>query len=175
MDCFCGCGSKLPNRLTEANLLASRVALDLLAWDKARAQGRLGSQRAEFESLIARGENAYDRLILLLHGEGRDGTVAENEAWLEESFDERAGRRDMTTEGSLFTRPKLLLGDEDYQVLDRRHPGQSFSAQAPLEPGVPTDVADQLERLGRLHAEGILSDEEFAAAKDGVIRSLRSG
>lgn len=33
------------------------------------------------------------------------------------------------------------------------------------------DVADELERLSRLHKEGVLSDEEFAQAKRKVLDS----
>lgn len=162
VDCFCGCETKLPARLVEANLLASRVALDLLAWDKVRAQGRLGAAAVEGESLIARGEGSYGRLLLLLHGEGRTESVKEAEAWLAESFEQRARRAEMTDKGGLFTRPKLRLGEEDYEQLDRAHPGQSFSGRRPEAGG---DVAGQLERLGALHSEGVLTDEELAAAK----------
>jgi Short C-terminal domain len=33
----------------------------------------------------------------------------------------------------------------------------------------PADPADELERLAKLHASGVLTDEEFAAAKAKVI------
>lgn len=167
MDCFCGCSTKLPRRLVDANLLASSAALELLAWDKARAEGRLGADAAELESLIARGENSYQRLILLLHGEGRETAVTEIEAWLRESKNERAGRRDIEEGGAipLISKRKLRLYEEDFEQLDRKHPSQSFSrGQTPQ-----ADVAGQLERLGNLHAEGVLSDEEFAAAKGRVL------
>jgi hypothetical protein len=168
MDCFCGCGTRLPSRLTEVNLLASRMALELLAWDKARTGGRLGVDAPELESLISRGENAYQRLLLLLHDEGGPAAVDECEGWIKESFDQRLGRDEITDRGSFFSRPKLRLGDDDYAVLDRRRPGQSFSRHSSAK-GPGADVADQLERLGRLHADGVLSDEEFAAAKGRVL------
>jgi hypothetical protein len=44
----------------------------------------------------------------------------------------------------------------------------AYAAPAP-EPSASLD--EQLERLGRLHRDGVLSDEEFAAAK----RSLLTG
>ena len=176
MDCFCGCGTKLPRRLTDANLLASRFALELLAWDKARSDGRLGIDAVDLESLIARGENTYQRLLLLLHGEGRETTVAEAEAWLAESQAERAGRSDIEEGGAvpLISKRRLRLDEADYERLDRRHPSQSFSRlgpprQPPAREQEGVDVADQLERLGRLHADGVLSDEEFAAAKGRVL------
>ena len=41
---------------------------------------------------------------------------------------------------------------------------QQAAAAAPAEPAVDPQVA-QLENLANLHAQGILNDEEFAAAK----------
>jgi hypothetical protein len=162
MDCFCGCGTKLPRRLTDANLLASRFALELLAWDKARADGRLGTDAVELESLIGRGENSYQRLLLLLHGEGRETAVAEAETWLAESKAQRAGRRDIEEGGSvpLVSKRRLRLDEEDFKRLDRKHPAQSFNR-----------IDGRLQRLVQLHAEGILSDEELAAAKGRVTGS----
>jgi Short C-terminal domain len=189
MDCFCGCGTRISRRLVEPNLLAGQMALELLVWDKARAERRLGPEASELDSMIARGENAYERLLLLLHGDGRETTVGEVEAWMNEAERERFGRADMTDRGGLVTRPKLILAEPDYARLDRIRPGRSFSgtpteAEAPREgtaaeqaprepaadgPAAAVDVAGQLERLGALHAEGVLSDEEFAAAKSRVV------
>ena len=185
MDCFCGCGTRIPRRLVDPNLLASRLALELMVWDKARAQHRLGPEAPALESMISRGENAYERLLLMLHGEGREATVDEVEAWLEEAERERFGRAEMTDKGGLVRRPRLILGEEDYERLDRARPGRSFTGaeastdhvtgeETPAEPkpaGMPegADVAGQLERLRTLHAEGVLTDAEFAAAKARVI------
>lgn len=36
----------------------------------------------------------------------------------------------------------------------------------------PIDLVDQLERLGKLHASGVLSDEEFSAKKAEVLARL---
>ncbi|MEV7276816.1 SHOCT domain-containing protein [Streptomyces sp. NPDC093111] len=39
------------------------------------------------------------------------------------------------------------------------------------EPGLLTDEAiSSLERLGKLHDQGVLSDEEFALGKDRILR-----
>lgn len=43
------------------------------------------------------------------------------------------------------------------------------SAQAPESPVVPEDLVTTLARLGELHTNGILTDEEFAAAKAKVL------
>jgi hypothetical protein len=40
-----------------------------------------------------------------------------------------------------------------------------------VAPGAPTDVASQLERIARLYEAGILSGEEFQAAKRAVLQS----
>jgi hypothetical protein len=48
------------------------------------------------------------------------------------------------------------------------HAQAEHAAQAPPPPPPPAqkeDVITQLERLGALHAQGILTDEEFAAQK----------
>ena len=36
----------------------------------------------------------------------------------------------------------------------------------------PTDPVDQLERLGKLHAAGVLTDEEFSAKKSEILARL---
>jgi hypothetical protein len=76
----------------------------------------------------------------------------------------------------------LRLTDEDIARLDRRHPELSFSgaatagdAEVPAETNPEgssdADTVAQLERLGALHREGVLSDEEFAAAKARLLGS----
>ena len=50
-------------------------------------------------------------------------------------------------------------------------------AQTPAEPEQaayappPADPADELEHLAKLHEQGVLTDEEFAAAKAKIIGS----
>jgi Short C-terminal domain len=39
------------------------------------------------------------------------------------------------------------------------------AAAAPTAAGGQVDMLEQLERLGQLHSQGVLSDDEFAAAK----------
>lgn len=163
MDCFCGCGRKVRRRQTDENLQAGRIALELLAWDKARFEGRLGPPAADdAERVMQRGAERYRRLIESLHGERDDYTLEEGEKWLRESADQRRDRRYMTKRGGVLTPDKLLLTEEDHERLDRLRPEQSFSAGA-QEP-------DALERLSALHAEGILTDEEFEAAKNRALR-----
>jgi Short C-terminal domain len=42
------------------------------------------------------------------------------------------------------------------------------AAPAPAEPSASVDY-DELEQLGKLHADGTLTDEEFAAAKAKIL------
>ena len=44
------------------------------------------------------------------------------------------------------------------------------AAPAPAEPSASIDY-DELEHLGKLHADGTLTDEEFAAAKAKILGS----
>jgi len=49
---------------------------------------------------------------------------------------------------------------------NRNTPSQSAAAPAPAAPAAPADdTSAKLEELADLHAKGVLSDEEFAAAK----------
>jgi hypothetical protein len=171
MDCFCGCGKKLARRQVDANLQAGQIAVELLAWDKARSEGRLGSPAADDgERVLKRGADCYQRLLRGLHGEDAGYAVGEGEAWLAESERERLDRGYMTKRGNILTGGnKLLLTEEDLASLDRLHPERSFSADARAPEG-GDGLSEELSRLGALHAEGVLTDEEFAAAKSCVLR-----
>ncbi|MFN8217953.1 MAG: hypothetical protein U0R71_15265 [Solirubrobacterales bacterium] len=155
-------------------MIASEVALELLAWDKARYEHRLGSEAAVLESLIERGAGCYRRLLLVIHGEQEPEHAAGAEPWLRESQEARLGREDMTDRGGFLKRPQLRLTASDPARIDRRRPELSFTGAAPAgPPGSPpaaTDPGDVLERLARLHAEGVLSDEELAAARARAAR-----
>lgn len=175
MKCFCGCEAKVSGRrAADLNLQAARIALELLAWDKARAAGKLGPPAADdAERLLAQGADSYRRLIATLHGEDGSYALEEGEEWLKRSEAERRHRDYMTKKASLLERgSRLLLTEEDTAQLDRRHPERSFSGAAGRPTGGRGDdreVTSQLERLGALHAEGVLTDEEFAAAKARVL------
>lgn len=156
--------------LVAANLQTSEVALELLAWDKARVVNP-GANSDPIEGLIARGAGCYRRLLFTLHDE-RDVNfpLVEGEEWLQESHDLRRNREDMTEKGSLLSKGKLKVTASDLDRLDRAHPETSFSgARSPAETGDDKDVVGALERLGSLHASGLLSDEEFSAAKGRVL------
>ena len=85
----------------------------------------------------------------------------------------RARRRTaLLVGGAAYAAGRHRSGGEDYQDAgyDERPPPepQAEPAPAPAEPG-PTFDYDELERLGQLHADGTLTDEEFAAAKAKIL------
>ena len=56
------------------------------------------------------------------------------------------------------------------EVYAEHHPPQQQTQAPPPPPPPPKDdTITQLERLGALHAQGILTDEEFAAQKAKVL------
>lgn len=168
MECICGCGMPIQRRLLDAHLQATAVALELLAWDKARTEGRIPGEEAEaIDSLIHRGALQYQRLLDTIHGEREAAPVAEGESWLEESGALRRDRQYMSEKSWIRKGNRLRLTEEEIAMLDRKRPELSFSGQGGV--GSERDVAGQLERLGALHAEGVLSDAEFEAAKRRVL------
>jgi hypothetical protein len=178
MDCVCGCGRSLSKDLADRNYIAASVAIELLVWDKNRAlPGPIPDGR---EGLIARGVECYERLLYSLHGEGPGDPDPESKAWLEESRAMRMDRSDMT-KGRFFGGNAPNVSKEDMKRIDRRHPERSFTggeeairpAAGPSASATVTTDADlvaQLERLRSLRDEGVLTEEEFAAAKARLLR-----
>jgi len=176
MDCFCGCGAKLPGKLTSVNIEAANVAIELLAWDKARSTSpQVSPVTPETERLIARGVECFQRLLATLHDEQGPDPLPDSEEWLDESFQARRDRPEMTSKGSILHRPRLTLTDPDYARLDRKRPERSFSGHTPpAERRAGANPAEQLEHLTELHATGALTEDEFAAAKARVLGRLPS-
>jgi Short C-terminal domain len=190
MDCVCGCEREISGvNLTQRNFIAARVALELLAWDKNRASPTPGPEGRE--GLIARGADCYQRLLYSLHEEGSGDPDADCDEWLSESADMRAQRSDMTTKRFLGRGPgSPNLSEHDMAQLDRLHPELSFTGKYATQGGgqatMPAvggqtaaaaaaaanddaapgdDLVDKLERLRALRDDGMLTDDEFAAAK----------
>ncbi|MBS1844835.1 MAG: SHOCT domain-containing protein [Actinobacteria bacterium] len=84
------------------------------------------------------------------------------------------------TKGRFWGRTEPNVSKEDMARIDRRHPERSFTggddaarfapgatpaAPGPAATATSDDLVTQLERLRALRAEGVLTDEEFAAAK----------
>lgn len=58
--------------------------------------------------------------------------------------------------------------DQDAQLQQAAAPAPAPVA-APAAPALTDDSMAELERLGKLHSSGVLTDEEFAAAKAKVL------
>jgi hypothetical protein len=104
-----------------------------------------------------------------MHGEREVFSLDESDRWLAQSRSEWRDREEMIDKGSFLRRPKLRLTEDDLGRLDRTHPERSFAGVQRAEPGPDADIATQLERLGALRAEGVLTEEEFRDAKARVI------
>lgn len=183
VDCFCGCGTSVPRRLVGANLQASEVALELLAWDKARDRGEVGPEdHAMVEDLVRHGADRYQRLLAVVHGDPDGPSEEETADWLARSLRERRARPEMTEKGSFLGGSRLRITERDLERLDRTRPELSFtvrgaesvSSGASAEPvsGEEADAVAQLSGLAELHAAGALTDAEFAAAKARVIKRM---
>jgi hypothetical protein len=159
MECVCGCGRDIPKGLADRNYIAANVAIELLVWDKNRALPGAGPDGRE--GLIARGVECYERLLYSLHGEGPGDPDPEAKAWLEESKTMRSERSDMT-KGRFFGGNQPNVSKEDMARIDRRHPERSFTGGLATS---PPEAEPQHERLRTLRDEGVLTEEEFAAAK----------
>lgn len=171
MECVCGCGREISGiELTQRNVVAASIALELLAWDKNRASPTPGPDGRE--GLIARGADCYQRLLYSLHQEGGGDPDGDCEEWLSESHKMRAQRSDMNRK-RFFGRGagSPNLSEYDIAQLDRRHPELSFtgkieSAPAPNgDAAAEDDLVDKLERLRTLRDDGVLTEDEFGAAK----------
>ncbi|MEU6974491.1 MULTISPECIES: SHOCT domain-containing protein [unclassified Streptomyces] len=58
-----------------------------------------------------------------------------------------------------------------HREAERAAPAPPAEPMPAPEPELLTDEAiSSLERLGKLHAQGVLSDEEFALGKDRILR-----
>ena len=78
--------------------------------------------------------------------------------------------------GRVQRRQAEKYADRDAQIYADRQ--QAYEAQqpqyqqeAPEQSGPAPDMLDQLERLGQLKAQGILTEEEFAAQKAKILGS----
>ena len=85
----------------------------------------------------------------------------------------RARRRTaLLVGGAAYAAGRARSGGGGYQDAGYDEPPapepQAEPAPAPAEAG-PTFDYDELERLGQLHADGTLTDEEFATAKAKIL------
>ena len=73
--------------------------------------------------------------------------------------------------GRVQRRQAEKFADRDAQIVAQRQ--AAYEQQAPAAPAAPAPAAPdplaQLERLGALHQQGVLTDEEFAAQKAKIL------
>jgi len=86
--------------------------------------------------------------------------------------------------GRVARRQAVKFADKDQQIMANRaegweqgaqqgyaQPEPAYAAAPPPQPAGGGDLTDQLQQLAGLHQSGVLSDEEFAAAKAKLIGS----
>ncbi len=134
MECFCGCGTKLRRNQHGLSIQVGTIALELLAWDKARALWEFDpvdpADAGEINRLVDRGAELYQRLLLQLHESESPFALDEGEAWLANAEAMRRDRPSMTEVRWLtLSRTEPLLDDGDIARLDRAHPERSYSRQ----------------------------------------------
>jgi Short C-terminal domain len=84
----------------------------------------------------------------------------------------RARRRTaLVVGGAAYAAGRSRSGGEQYQGEEYEQPPPVPVTEAPPAPAEPSPTFDydELEQLGKLHAAGTLTDEEFAAAKAKIL------
>jgi len=80
----------------------------------------------------------------------------------------RARRRTaLVVGGAAYAAGRHRGGNQGYEE-EAAYDEPPAAAPAPAEPSASIDY-DELEKLGKLHADGTLTDEEFAAAKARIL------
>jgi hypothetical protein len=172
MECFCGCGRSVPRKLIDYEIRLGDMAWELLAWSKAlSAASPTSPDRREIEGLVERGAACYQRLLATVHQEGDLADLEDSSEWLEESRSMWRTRSEMTESGGILRGRKLRVVEGDIEMLDRVRPERSFQRPGPAdqEPPPPPDDVNRLERLGALREKGLLTEEEFRAAKSRLL------
>ena len=74
--------------------------------------------------------------------------------------------------GGAMVHHERKKADEEAQAYDQAPAEEQAPAQDQEQPAYappPADPADELEHLGQVHESGVLTDEEFAAAKAKIL------
>ena len=64
------------------------------------------------------------------------------------------------------------IAEEVARTIERTQPTHEITAVPPERPPLYSEIVDQIERLEELRRRGVLSDEEFQKAKDGLLSRL---
>ncbi len=84
-------------------------------------------------------------------------------------FRRRTRRRALVAGAAVAHHRDRMYAEQESQA-SVQAPADEYQDQAQYAPP-PADPADQIEHLAQLHASGVLTDEEFAAAKAKAIGS----
>jgi hypothetical protein len=78
----------------------------------------------------------------------------------------------MVAVGAIAHHEGVKRGEAEAGYADQAGADQSYVEPAPTDYSPPpADPADQIDHLAQLHASGVLTDDEFAAAKAKVLGS----
>jgi Short C-terminal domain len=68
-------------------------------------------------------------------------------------------------QGGGYGPPQDQYGQQQYAPQQQYPPQQQYAPPPQAAPAAGPSVADQLQQIATLHQQGVLSDDEFAAAK----------
>ena len=86
----------------------------------------------------------------------------------------RQRRRRMVAVGAIAHHEGVKRGETEAGYADQGGTDEAYAEPAPAPTDYsppPVDPAGEIEHLAQLHASGVLSDDEFAAAKAKVLGS----
>lgn len=69
----------------------------------------------------------------------------------------------------VFTRKQMPDFEHLRKIIERAIAGRSHSAPTPASQPRPAAASDEIAKLAKLHADGVLTDQEFSAAKARVL------
>ncbi len=72
--------------------------------------------------------------------------------------------------GSRHARGQQQEADQNEQIAELQAQSQAPApAAAPASGGISSDAVEKLQQLAKLHEQGVLTDEEFAAQKERLL------
>ncbi len=104
----------------------------------------------------------------LLRGVARTAVVAGTATAVSGRVQRRQAEKYASRDANIYAQREQAYQQDMYQQQAQQAPPPPPPAPAPAASGEETP-ADQIARLGELKAQGLLTDEEFAAAKAKVL------
>lgn len=99
----------------------------------------------------------------LLRGMARTAVVAGTASAVSGRVQRRQAERFATRDANIYAERDQAYHQAEAQQM------QPAPAPAPAAAAGSDDMLDQLERLGKLHEQGVLTDDEFAAEKARIL------